>query len=357
MTEILEVTLPRDESGNDPNDFRDDEGYRRRILENAVAKQNSPNMDWTEKFIMSEAEADKIDDPEWIFENLIIRGHLIAIPAPPNGGKTTILMWIAGEISKCFDVYYVNADISGTDAKQAVYHAKAKGFTLMLPDMQAGLSMDDVVTKLEEMNEFKADYSSMVFVFDTLKKMTDVINKAASKRLYKVLRGLTAKGMTVILLAHTNKYNDADGKPIYEGTGDLRSDVDELIYMLPKNNEDGSMTVSTDPDKKRAEFKPITFTITKDRRVIPNEDYIDVATAKQVQRQREKDETVIEAISEAIQGGKSKQMEITAHCKEGYSIGWRTVDKVLNRYRMPPMMLWSREKAFEKNAWIYHLEG
>ena len=45
-----------------------------------------------------------------------------------------------------------------------------------------------------------------------------------------------------------------NGKPIYEGTGDLRSDVDELIYFIPEKHEDGSMTVSTDPDKTRGKF-------------------------------------------------------------------------------------------------------
>jgi hypothetical protein len=33
-------------------------------------------------------EASQFCDPEWIYENLIIKGHVIVIPAEPNGGKT-----------------------------------------------------------------------------------------------------------------------------------------------------------------------------------------------------------------------------------------------------------------------------
>ena len=173
----------------------------------------------------------------------------------------------------------MNADVSGGDAKQMVYDAKAQGFTLMLPDMKAGMSMDSVVERLILMNEVDADYSGIIFIFDTLKKMTDVINKTRAKELYKTLRGLSAKGMTIALLCHTNKYTDSDGKPIFEGTGDLRTDVDELIYLIPKKNDDGSMTVSTNPDKVRGAFEPITFEISPDRKVTQAE-YVDVLKIK-----------------------------------------------------------------------------
>ena len=95
-------------------------------------------------------------------------------------------------------------------------------------------------------------------------------------------------GMTIVLLAHTNKYNDADGKPIFEGTGDLRTDVDKMIYFIPQFHSDKSMTVSTVPDKVRGSFQPITFSISANREVIPEDDYVDTITANKVKAQREK---------------------------------------------------------------------
>jgi hypothetical protein len=317
-------------------------------------RKAKPNMEWIGNFTLSEAEVDKLIDPDWIYKDLIIQGHLIAIPAAPGAGKTTIMMQVAAEIAKDYKVCYVNADIGSGDVKAMQTMADYHGFSLLLPDMKVGLSMDDVVKKLEAMNQIDADYIDYVFIFDTLKKMADVINKTRAKELYKTLRGLTAKGMTIILLAHTNKYNDSDGHPIYEGCGDLRSDVDELIYLIPKKNPDGSMTVSTDPDKVRGKFEPITFEISADR-IVTRSDYVDVQAIKQAENQREQDESIIEAITEAIQAGHGKQAEITGYCKGKYHMGWRTINRVLDEYRFPPAPLWKRARAFQNNAWVYTL--
>ena len=274
------------------------------------------------------------------------------MPAAPGAGKTTISLWLAEQLAPDFRVVYINADTSGGDAKSLREHAEAAGYTMLLPDLKAGKSMDDIVSKLEQWNECDADYCRYVIFVDTYKKTTDVINKSRAKETLKMFRGLSAKGATIILLAHTNKYTDADGMPIYEGTADTRSDVDEMIYLIPKKNDDGSMTVSTLPDKVRGTFKPITFHISADRKVSLNDGFVDVISANQTEKQQEKDETVIEAITEAINGEHLKQIEITQYCKDQYDIGWRSVKNVLTRYSGK---LWEREKLFQNNTWRYKL--
>ena len=44
-------------------------------------------LEWVDDYILSDEDADKIADPTWLIENLIIKGHLILLPAEPNGGK------------------------------------------------------------------------------------------------------------------------------------------------------------------------------------------------------------------------------------------------------------------------------
>lgn len=349
MTKIREATLPKDARGNDPNDWRDDNDYMSRLQPCAPSA-----LSWTEGFKVSTAEAEKYDAPDWLYPNLIIGGHVIAIPAKPNGGKTTICLHIAAELAdNGLDVYYVNADVGQADAKAMVEQAERGRFRLLLPDMKAGLSMQDVVKNLEGMNESGGNFANTVFFFDTLKKMTDVINKSRAKELYRTLRGLSAKGMTVVLLAHTNKYDDAEGKPIFEGTGDLRSDVDELIYLLPKRNDDGSMTVSTAPDKVRGKFNPITFDILPDRTVVRRDKYIDVARIQREARQREDDGAAIELVTRAIRAHQFTEANIITYVREaGSGIGHRTVRAVLRRYEGE---LWHMERALQNNAKQYHL--
>lgn len=351
MTTVKRVVLPRDEKGNDPNDHRDDPGYTKKMN-----GKRQPDMGWVGSFKLTKQEAEELTHPEWIYQNVIIEAHLIGIVAPPGAGKTTIALYLAGELASEYRVHYVNADVGQGDVKAMQEFADAKGFSLLLPDMKAGLSMKDVVSQLERMNEVNADYSGILFFFDTLKKMTDVINKTRAKELYKTLRGLTAKGMTNVLLGHTNKYNDIEGNAIYEGTADLRSDVDELIYFVPKKLEDGGLIVSTQPDKVRGVFRPITFKISTERTVTRLDDFIDVAAIQKTERQREKDQSIIEAVTEAIQSGTDKQVEIIDWCREHHGIGWRSVERILSRYRHPPGRLWRRRKAFQNNAWLYSLE-
>jgi len=310
---------------------------------------------WVNGFSISQEEAEAMADPEFLFPNLVISGHVGVYPAEPGAGKTTIFRYVAGEMAASgLRVFYVNSDTSGGDAKEMVRHAEQHGYTMLLPDL-AGRPMDEILANLHAMNEQRADYSDVVFIIDTLKKMVDVISKSRSKELYRLFRGLSGKGMTIVLLAHTNKYKDAEGKPIYEGTGDLRSDVDELIYLIPQKHDDGSMTVSTDPDKVRGAFEPITFHISPDREVTLKEQFVDVLSVRQAEMQRENDQAAIEAITEAIQAGDYKHVMILDHCKDKHGMGRRTVEAVLRRYSREPTRLWKREKAFQNNAWVYEL--
>jgi len=292
------------------------------------------NFDWAHEFTLTDEQADDIANPKWLYENLIIQGHVIVIPAPPNGGKTTILFHIACMLSiEGYEVVYVNADISGGDAKPMVKQANSAGVQLLLPDM-SGRSMDEVVKQLALMNGSGANFEGVVAFFDTLKKMTDVVSKQKAKELYKLFRSLSAKGMTIVLLAHTNKYTDDDGKPIFEGTADLRSDVDEMIYFEPTKNNDGSMTVTTLPDKVRGAFKPITFLIDADRSVSLADAVIDTLAINKLNKGVANDKPVIEIIDEAIDAGIHSRKDIIEYV-HSQGIGTRAIRRVLIAYTYP----------------------
>ena len=158
------------------------------------------------------------------------------------------------------------------------------------------------------------DLSNVILIVDTVKKLIDVLDKRLAKEFFALMRKLTAKGMTIILLAHTNKHKDENGLPIYEGTADMRSDVDELIYLLPYKHDDGSLTVTTKPDKVRGSFKPITFTIDKNRQVNQEKAAIDVATMEAQQIQQSADQSVMNGIIGSLTHQSLNQKEIITYC-------------------------------------------
>ncbi|UCE64308.1 MAG: hypothetical protein JSU59_03975, partial [Nitrospirota bacterium] len=66
----------------------------------------------------------------------------------------------------------------------------------------------------------------IVIVVDTLKKVTDLMQKRRLTRFGRLMRRLVLKGATLIVLAHVNKKPDESGKPIYAGTSDIIDDAD-----------------------------------------------------------------------------------------------------------------------------------
>ena len=310
---------------------------------------------WTEEFKVTQEEAEAFADPNFIIAGLIVQGQLHIIAAEPNGGKTTVFFYLAGEmVAKGFRVVYVHADVSAGDSKEFVEKAEKEGISLLLPDMKVGKSMADIVAKLENQNKTASDLSGVVFIFDTLKKMADLINKSATKRIMSTLRGLTAKGATVICLAHTNKYPDKNGRPVFEGTGDVRSDADNLIYLIPDKHSDGSMTVSVEPDKQRAALEKMSFKISPEREVTRLDEYQDIVGRKQAQNQKEKDQSVIEKVTVAIRAGKSKQSDIIKDCKAN-DLSERQSRNVLKRYAKGQAKLWNVRRGAENNSLLYEL--
>lgn len=323
-------------------------------------------LDWTNDYELSIAEADAIAAPEWIIKNLIISGHIVLLPAEPNGGKTTIFFHLSAQMVKDgYDVYYVNADISGGDAKPMVNQAKKNGFTLMLPDLKVDKSMDTVLHKLIDMSNDGSRYDNVVFIFDTLKKMLNVISKSSAKNFFALFRRLSAKGMTIILLAHTNKYKDDEGNPIYEGTGDLRADVDELIYLIPQRHDDKSMTVTTKPDKQRGSFEEISFNIDPNRNVTLLNYPVNTIQANQIANELKQDQAAITAINQAILDGSTTQKDIISYCLQHATVGERAIRRMLVKYTIDGDLpatsdqnmgvttkIWSKAKG-GKNSSIY----
>lgn len=213
--------------------------------------------------ILTDEDVSKMADAEFLIDNLIVRSSLHAFIAPANGGKTTLFIHLCEELAaRGLQIYYVNADANPSDLKRHQAHAKAHGYAVLAPDAKAGMGPIDIITRLKKINESANDLSDFVLILDTLKKFANMIDKNKMRALLALLRGLSAKGATVCLLGHTNKRVEDDGNHIFEGTGDLRNDVDNLIYLESSKDETTKrQEITTRPDKVRAAFVPISYVI------------------------------------------------------------------------------------------------
>lgn len=312
---------------------------------------------WAERFELTDEEVAAIADPVWAYENLLIQGHYLVLCAAPNGGKTTIMIYVAGKLVKAgYEVLYINADVAGTDAKAMHEQARRSGFRMLFPDLKAGKGVSDILVQLERMADSGTDLGGYVVIIDTLKKLTSLMDKKAQQRIYGLLRRLTGKGLTVCINSHTNKYAGADGMPVYEGTNDVRSDCDELIYLVATKDEaTGELTVSTIPDKVRGTFVPVTFTIDANRRVTRVDGYVDVLTEQRQRQQYDEDGDRIALIEEVLANGRRNQAEVVEALSG--KVNHKTVRRLLRTYgaRDSYRQHWHSERGFQRNVWFYTL--
>ena len=260
--------------------------------------------------------------------------HLAAWIAPAGAGKSAIARHAAGDLAqRDYTVIYFQEDASAGDLPAMHEHAKHYGYVLL----NSTLSRSSPQAQIDTLNDLVASGSSMaryVLIFDTLKKYCDLMSKGGSRAFFALLRSLTQRGATVILLGHTNKHAGQDGKPIFEGVGDVRNDTDELIYLdATEKDARGIKTITLRPDKTRCAIEPATFELdTNTMQVRPLDRVVDVQQQLKSQRQLTEDADVVQAIDEALRTSGMNRTELIDRAASMCGHGIKAVRKVLDRY-------------------------
>lgn len=202
----------------------------------------------------------------------------------------------------------------------------------MTPTLK-GRTSADFMGWLHRLSQSGKRCPDIIIVIDTLKKFADMNSKSEIKKMMEQERLLNALDITIINLAHTLKHRDKKGKLIFERVGYIKSDTDELIFFDPLKNEDGTMSVTTIPDKIRGTLKPITFEIGPDRNVKRIE-FVDTHTMNKLNMDIAKDRGVIDLIDEANANDNRKQADITQYLEEHGSVGGRVARSVLKKHSL-----------------------
>jgi hypothetical protein len=232
-------------------------------------------------FVMTQEYVSKLGKERFLVPNLLIEQHILTLIAMSGGGKTTYLFFgVCPKLAEMgFNVWYLDADSPASDHKRMKETADRFGFQLVNPDVNSGTDMNGLLANLQEIADASADLSKWVLIFDTLKKFTDLMSKGSIKHFYQMVRKLCNLGATAVLLGHANKYRDKEGNLVFEGTGDVRSDTDELIFLERKINPNGGIDVTTICShergaKVRGLFKPFSFHISESREITFHKDVL-----------------------------------------------------------------------------------
>ena len=340
--------------GTDANDAYKNSGPEavRSVLSAAFAPPKPTTVaDMFADLTLTAADVAAMSEAKVLIPDMIVQGHVSAWPAPANAGKTTIFVnYVCPLLVKTgVQVIYVNADAAPDALKEHFQHSVKHGYMVLAPDAKIGTGTAAVIDKLRLLAESGADLSNTAFILDTLKKFCDMLQKGSQKEFLGLMRRLSTKGATVILLSHTNKHADTSGKTIFEGTADLRNDIDELIYLDVFDNADkGVIEVTTRPDKVRAKINPISFTICKKTRQVKLLDEV-VAIIPDDQRE------LLQSIAAAIRDGACKKEEIVEKVHRDYHVSRPKVREALERNAAGAKPFFNKETGFERNTKMFTL--
>ncbi len=319
-----------------------------------------------ETHFVKERYTTMLGNEKFLFENLIISNQITILIAKPGGGKTTILFnFVSPKMIQAHgvDVLFVDCDSPASDHKRMFEIAKSHGehFRWINP-LTHGKDPAVLLGLLKAMVNQQTRLDEKVFIFDTLKKFVDVMQKTSTKPFFKMLRQLVSLGATIVLLGHANKYRNTGGHLVFEGVQDVQADADALIYFERMGSIGGiDVTTVVDPDKGakvRGLFEPISFHIdenrnvtqygkafdppdyspeAKKRKTISNEKIEDaIRTYLKKQSTRIKQSDLIDEISKVSQIGQNRihkvlsivSVEVTKASRPGqiyYSVGYRGV--------------------------------
>lgn len=306
-----------------------------------------------ERFSVTAEKVKEVEESVSLWHDTIFHQKWNVLIGEPGSGKTALAIQAAADITaQGFDVLYFNLDAGAADLKHYQQHAEKHGYTL-LAAMDVGQS-DEQLAELLEMHKEDADLSNTVFFLDTLKKFTDPLNKAVCKPFYRSLRKLTMQGGTVVCLGHTNKYRDDDGKLIYEGSGDLKSDSDVMALLYQVKNDDGSMSISTEFEKGRALVQRNTFHLSAEREVSLAGEWRDVREESQQGKQEAADRPVIDFIRDKLWGKPLNQSEVVSLCSASGMGGRRSILRILKGY---DGRYWQSQRSYEHNEKVYGIDG
>ena len=305
------------------------------------------------KYRMTKEYGDEIQSSEFVINNLLIACHILALIAMSGSGKTTIMLDCCKEIVRSgYRVKYVDADSPPDEHKRMYEMAKEGGFEILLPDATGGNSVELFLGDLRNALKNGANFSRYVFIFDTLKKFTALMAKGNTKEFMRLMKSLTTRGATVVLLGHANKHKEKDGTLMFEGVGDVRNDCDDMIYLYSHMTGD-SLIVTTYPDKVRGIFNQISFEITKDREVNPLPKVIETKT-KMLDGFDEVKQKRLQHIKDCIASGLTTRDDIVSYCQD-QGMGYNTTVNLLKKYSDESNTLTCFAKKQEGQKHIYEL--
>lgn len=300
-------------------------------------------------------------------------GQATAIYAAPNTGKTLVVLHDIGKSIETgaldpSKVYYFNLDDNSAGLMSKLQFAEKHGFH-MVAEGHRDFSSGEFLSLIEKLIDTPHP-SGMVIILDTMKKVTDLMDKRAVVGFTATIRRFVLKGGTVIALAHTNKKLDPNGRPIFAGTSDVVDDFDcaYTLQALPKDHAAKEVFVELKNFKQRGGVTDQTVysytriddyhSLLASVREVSADEIIKVQQQAQMARDADVIDSIKAAIDAAAKDGGAKRMDLARVVGQSSGVSRREALGVLDAYTGddPTRHLWTFAVQ-ARGAKIYSLIG
>lgn len=381
MTELLKIDLPVTPGGNDPADYDDAtlEQLNRQI-DDVFQSKSAPIQSESLPFNFASfalngsgaaMEAKMLDD-KFILGRMAILGQSTVMFAPPNMGKTLLVIWLliqaieSGEIDGK-DVFYINADDNHKGLTFKLKLAEKHGFLMLAPgynDFRADMLADYLNTLV-----MQEQARGKVLILDTVKKFTDIMRKDKSSAFGETVRQFVAHGGSVIMLAHVNKHRNEEGKVVFAGTSDLVDDADCAYTLDLVTQSSGTRTVKFECFKNRGDValqavyeydasESLNYLARLDSVRAVGDEERKAAEAKRQQEQRlERNLEAVEAIKECIREGINQKTTLVKEAASRSGVSKSKVARALREHTgssTAQFQYWHVNRE-DKNAHVFSL--
>lgn len=285
------------------------------------------------KYVVTKEQVSEMVETKLIWKKIIASSHSQAWIARGNGGKTLIAKYACAQLAKMgFDVFYFQEDAGGGDLPKLQAHAQENGYQL-LNSMINNTSVIEMLSSLNQLTMSDADLSNHFYVFDTLKKFVDPNNKREVREFFTLMRNLTVQGAGLTVLGHTTK-REGKGVLMFDGVGDIRDDVDELIYIdATEKDSDGKITFTMKPDKVRCLAEEASFEFDSVNNILTELNHIvDVESINDAQEQLKADEPIIAIIMQLLGYKDYPITELVKTTKRQCNYGDKYLRALIDRY-------------------------
>lgn len=289
-----------------------------------------------DQFQMDTHERNRVNNLEFLYQDLIVRGYHHFMYGSAGSGKTTIMIHLAIEIAKKnkdLIVYFFYLDGTQQMASKMTEYIESIHLSHQIKILTTGTA-SDYHRVLESFLKDGIPLHNILFIYDTFKFLTTDVNvKNANKDAMHFIKNLTKHGATFVSLGHSNK----DGVK-QSGTAEIEQDSDALIRIDGiRDEEDNQLSTIKQAGRCRMDIKEVSFQfypgdITSVRKL---ENPINVEKQLIKEKYEMEHREIINSIIELISLQMLKQSDILDRAKTHpilATIGQNKLGKILNLY-------------------------